>query len=272
MAKITTQMIDLLKYIQGNIPNIQDWILSTYAEFQSFLTYLPVEFASQISDSIKLAIQKLASVDLLSNLGNYAFSITTVIPNLFILVIITLVSLYMFSLYLPNIHNQFYSYFKDNTKNIMNTVLTDLKDATVGFLRAQVILSTLTYLISFVGLTILGVKYAYALALLVVIVDLLPILGTGSTLGPWAIISLIQGNYFLGIGLIVLYIVLIVGRKAVEPKILGTRIGLGPLTTLISIWIGFKVMGIIGVFLAPILIILFKALINAGVITYKLKL
>lgn len=272
IAKITTQMIDLIKYIQENIPNIEAWILNTYDEFQSFLTYLPDEFATQINDSLNSIIQKLASVDLLSNIGNYALDISTAIPNLFILAIILFVSLYLFSLYLPGIHNQFYSYFTESTKDIVNTVLTDLKNATVGFLRGQIILSSLTYLISFIGLSILGVKYSYAIALLVVIVDLLPILGTGSTLGPWAIISILQGNYVLAVGLIVLFIVLIVVRKAIEPKILGERIGLGPLTTLISIWVGFKVMGILGVFIGPLLIILIKALVNAGVITYRLKL
>ncbi|MEL7657956.1 MAG: AI-2E family transporter, partial [Bacillota bacterium] len=134
------------------------------------------------------------------------------------------------------------------------------------------VLSTFTYIVSLGGLLILDMRYALVLALLIVIVDILPILGTGSVLVPWGIVLITLGDIFSGLGLILLFIVITVLRKIIEPKILGERIGLGPLSTLISIWVGFKVMGVLGVFLAPLLIIFYKALVKAKVIQYRFSI
>jgi sporulation integral membrane protein YtvI len=179
---------------------------------------------------------------------------------------------YLISFSLPKIHEKFYDYFKDSSKGKVKVILKDLRKATVGFLQAQLILSTITYFISFIALLILNVDYAMAISFFIVIVDVLPILGTGSVLVPWAMYSLTQGETFLSISLIVLFILIVVIRRAIEPKILGERIGLNPLITLISIWVGFKVLGILGVFLGPLLVILYKALINAGIIKYKVQI
>jgi predicted PurR-regulated permease PerM len=111
-----------------------------------------------------------------------------------------------------------------------------------------------------------------ALALLIIIVDILPILGTGSVLVPWGIFSITQGYMFRGVGLIILFITITVLRRIIEPKILGERIGLGALATLISIWVGFKVLGVLGIFLAPLVVILYKALVKAKVIRYRLRI
>ncbi len=271
-TKIITEIFSLIQYIQRNIPAIQAWFVELYDEVQNFIKLLPPEIASQINKSFNKFTQKLEDIDIVSHVGNYLLDISTAIPNIFILVIIVFVSLFLFSLYLPRIHKQFLDFFKEKTQRIITVLLDEMKMATIGFLRAQIVLSVITYTISFITLTILGVKYAFALALLIIIVDLLPILGTGSTLVPWALFSIARGDTFLGIGLIVLFIVITIVRKAIEPKILGTRIGLGPLVTLISIWVGFKALGIIGVFVGPLLVILFKALVKIGVIRKNLKI
>lgn len=271
-TKILKELFSLIQFIQKNIPAIQQWFIDLYDRIQDFIKLLPTEISLQINKSFDTFLQSLSNVDIVSRLGNYAINISTAIPNLFILTIIVFVSLFLFSLYLPKIHVQFLNFFKKKTQDVIIVLSNEMKSATLGFLRAQVILSTITYLISFVSLTILGVKYAFAISFLIIIVDLLPILGTGSTLGPWAIFSIARGDIFLGVGLLVLFLVITIVRKAIEPKILGERIGLGPLITLISIWVGFKALGIIGVFLGPILVILFKALVKIGVITKKLKI
>jgi len=271
-TRILKELFSLIQYIQKNIPEILAWFVNLYDKIQDLIKLLPPEIALQINKSFNTFLQKLANIDIVSVVGNYAIDISTAIPNLFILTIIVLVSLFLFSLYLPKIHTRFLSLFKEKTQEIISVLSKEMKAATLGFLRAQIILSTITYIISFITLTILGVKYAFAISFLIIIVDLLPILGTGSTLMPWAIFSIARGDTFLGIGLIVLFLVITIVRKAIEPKILGERIGLGPLITLISIWVGFKALGVIGVFLGPILVILFKALVKIGVITKELKI
>jgi len=272
ITRITTQMVDLIKFIQKNLPNILNWVLELNTQIQDFIRLLPVEIGAQVNKSITSSINKLASLDLLTNIGTQTYNISTAIPNILILIIIVFVSIYLFSLYLHSLNEKFYSLFKKESQDKVKLVLKDMRLATIGFMQAQIILSTITYLISLVTLAILGVNYYYAIAFLVVLVDILPILGTGSFLMPWAAFSLTQGNTFLALGLVALFIIQLVVRRAIEPKILGERIGLGPLATLISIWIGFKVMGIIGVFLGPLLLILYKTFVNAGIIKNKIKL
>ncbi|OEF99237.1 sporulation integral membrane protein YtvI [Vulcanibacillus modesticaldus] len=272
ITKITTEMFNLIGFFQENIPNIQSWILNFYQQFQDFIQLLPKEIADQINQSIKGFIQILTSLDLISSIGSHTYNLTTAIPNYFIITILVFISLYLFSLNLHKINSQFYKYFKDSSREKVNIVLSEVKLATVGFIQAQFILSTITYIISLIGLAILDIRYSLAIALFIVIVDILPILGTGSVLMPWAIFSLTRGKMFLGVGLIILFFVITISRKIIEPRILGERIGLGPLTTLISIWVGFKVFGILGVFFAPLLIILFNALVKADVIRYNIKI
>lgn len=266
--KLYGQFLSLLDFLQSNGPGIQVWILNVVDQIQVYIGNLP----PQLYDMLMNWVNDLSQINFVSLIGSWTISISTAIPNLFFLSIIYFVSVALFCSQIGNIHRFFYSFFKDSSKLKVVYVLEDLRNATFGFLKAQIILSVITYIVSFTGLMILGVKYAAIIALIIIIVDILPILGTGSVLVPWALASLFMDNYFVGIGLILLYIIIIVVRRSIEPKILGERIGLGALATLISIWIGFKVMGLLGVFLFPLACIFYKALVKVGVIKINFKI
>ncbi len=272
ITKITTETLGLIKLIQKNIPIIKAWFLNLNQKLLDYIQLLPKEVSDQIKQSSTNFINKLTSVDLISNIGAHTVNITAMIPNIFILLLLIFISTYLISLNLPKINEKFFSYFKVSSKTKVAVVLKEIKKATVGFIQAQLILSTVTYLISLLGLVILGVNYALAIALFIVIVDLLPILGSGSALVPWAILAFTRGETFLSIGLIILFIVILVVRRIIEPKILGEKLGLSPLITLISIWVGYKVLGIAGVFLGPLFFILYHALVKAKVIRFKIKI
>lgn len=272
ITKIISEAYELIKFIQRNIPNIQLWFNDAAQQINDLILVFPPELGTQINSAITGFVNQLSNINLLSTWGAQTISITASIPNFFFTVLIFFIALYMINLDLNNINRRFFSYFKANSKPKAIAVLSDLRSATIGFLKAQIILSTITYIVSLGGLLILDVRYAMVLALLIVVVDILPILGTGSVLVPWGLFWITQGDIFLGIGLVLLFVVITVFRKIIEPKILGERIGLGPLSTLVSIWIGFKVMGVLGVFLAPLLVILYKALIKAKVIQYRFSI
>src|SRR5690606_15621433 len=159
-----------------------------------------------------------------------------------------------------------------SSRGKVDEVLQNLRKSIFGFLRSQLILSVLTYIITLGGFLILGVKYALAIALLVVIVDIMPILGTGSVLVPWASYLILTGDWYTGIGLIVLFLVITVFRRVVEPKILGDSVGIGALSALISLYVGFKLVGVIGVFIGPLVVIIYMAARKAGLFQTKIKL
>ena len=150
-------------------------------------------------------------------------------------------------------------------------VMTNLRSALFGYVRAQLTLISITFGIVLIGMFILRVDNPFSFALLAAIFDLLPYLGVGTLLLPWAAYAAVTGEWFLAIGLVVLYIVVIVQRNLAEPKIVGSHIGLDPLAALISIFVGLQLFGVLGFILGPVLAVLLKSLYNAQVFHYMWK-
>ncbi len=144
-------------------------------------------------------------------------------------------------------------------------VIVDLKKALFGFIRAQFTLISITAIMVLIGLLILKVDYAITIALVTGLVDLMPYLGTGVVFVPWIAYEFITGNVGLGIGLSVLYVVVIVQRQIMEPKILSSSIGLDPLATLVALFVGFKLIGFLGLIVGPIVLVIGQTLHRAGV-------
>ena len=119
-----------------------------------------------------------------------------------------------------------------------------------GYLKAEATLILVSFIISLIGLYILvflgfNIKYPLLMALFIGFVDALPILGSGTVMIPWAIISAINGDINLGLAIIVLLIIMSVVRQLLEPKLVSKNIGVHPIFTLIAMYTGFKVIGVI---------------------------
>jgi sporulation integral membrane protein YtvI len=138
--------------------------------------------------------------------------------------------------------------------------------ALIGFLKAQSIILSVTFIESFIGLTFLGIDYAFTLAIIIAVFDILPVLGTGGIYVPWAVINLILGNYRLGVGLLLLYGIIVVVRYMIEPKVVGQQLGIHPLLTLMSMFAGLKLIGVAGLILGPTTVVALKAFQHAGII------
>lgn len=122
-----------------------------------------------------------------------------------------------------------------------------------GWLKAQLKLMLVTWGIVGLGLTVLGVKYGILWAGLIALVDAVPVLGTGTVLIPWAIISFFQSKGIFGVGLLGIYVVALLVRTVLEPRLIGRQLGLDPLVTLICFYAGFTLWGFWGMLLSPIL-------------------
>lgn len=124
----------------------------------------------------------------------------------------------------------------------------------------------MTFLELTVGLLFLRVEGAVVIAFIIAILDILPVLGTGMVLLPWAVIAASSGNLPLGIGLVALYVVVTIVRNIAEPHLVGRQMGLSPVVTLIAMIVGLQFLGIAGLFLLPIATALLKSLNDSGVI------
>ncbi len=122
-------------------------------------------------------------------------------------------------------------------------------------LKSYLLLCTITAIELYLGFLLLGISNALLLAIVIALVDILPVLGSGTVIIPWAVIAVISGDLKLGIGLAILYLVITVIRNFSEPKILGAQLGVNSLFTLIAMFLGLKILGFWGLILFPIILI-----------------
>lgn len=138
--------------------------------------------------------------------------------------------------------------------------------------KAYLLIMLVTFSEMLIGLSILKLlgifnsSYIVIISVATAVVDIIPVLGTGTVLIPWAIVCLIMGNYPMAIGLGILYGVITVIRQVVEPKLVAGQLGLPPFVTISAIYIGLKTMGVLGMFIAPVMIIMVKLLNDEGII------
>ncbi|HZX20929.1 MAG TPA: AI-2E family transporter, partial [Clostridia bacterium] len=126
--------------------------------------------------------------------------------------------------------------------------------------KAYFILSFIAFIEMSIGFAILGVDYAIPIATFIALLDFLPLIGVGGILIPWGIYEIIIGQRFVGIGLIVIYIIIYIVRSALEPRVLGKQIGLSSLVTIVAMFVGFKIFGFVGFIIAPMVVIVIKQL------------
>ena len=142
------------------------------------------------------------------------------------------------------------------------SALKRLKTALGGWLKAQLKLALVTFSLALAGFFLLRISHAPLWALLVALVDAFPVLGTGTVLVPWSILSFLQGDHFLAFGLLGLYAAAALTRSILEPRLLGKQLGLDPLVTLMALYAGFRLWGIGGMILAPMLAVAATQLIT----------
>ena len=144
----------------------------------------------------------------------------------------------------------------------------DYCKATVGrLLRSYALIMGITFVEQAIGLTILGVEYSVLIALAIAVFDILPVVGSGTIMLPWAVVSLITGDMKRGVGLLILYVIITIIRQIIEPRIVGDHVGLHPLLTLVCMFVGLRVFGGMGLLGLPILCAVLVGLERDGVIT-----
>ncbi|ASK62986.1 sporulation integral membrane protein YtvI [Virgibacillus phasianinus] len=144
-------------------------------------------------------------------------------------------------------------------KAVVHDLSKHIKSSLTGFLRAQVVLMLITAASIYIGLSLLKVKYALTVAILAALLDLLPYIGTGVIFIPWICYLFITGDYAMTIQLASLYMAIVVARQIIEPKLLSASIGISPLATLLTMFVGLNLWGLLGLFISPFLLIVWNA-------------
>lgn len=160
---------------------------------------------------------------------------------------------FMTSARLPRIKAFFRTQLPAKWRKSYLPALKRLRHALAGWLTAQLKLTGVTLCILTAGFLLLRISYAPLWAALISLVDALPILGTGTILVPWSLICFLQGDHIQAVGLLGIYAVAAVLRSVLEPKLVGKQLGLDPLVTLLALYVGYRLWGILGMLLSPLL-------------------
>lgn len=186
------------------------------------------------------------------------------VPKLLIFVFTCAVSVFFISSGYSSFAGFIMRQIPENGQAIARQLKTDLYSTFGKWLKAQLVLSAVTFGELCVSFLILRINFAVLLALLVAVLDALPLIGVGTILMPWSLICLATGEYRTSIILAVTYVIVVIVRNVLEPKVIGKQLGLAPIATLVCIYIGFKAMGFFGMILLPIALIMVKQLNDKG--------
>lgn len=200
-------------------------------------------------------------------LGSAAANITNGLVGTLVMIL----AAYFFIAEREKISSQIIHFVPEDMEEHVRKVRDRLVSALGGFILAQLKIMIVIFLILLAGLLILRNPYALFLALLIAFLDLLPILGTGTVLIPWAVIVFFSGHFRHGIILLIIYLICLLTRQILQPKIIGDSIGMGTLSTLFLIYTGFKLQGVVGMIIALLVGTVVITLYRLGLFDTKLK-
>ena len=244
--------------IAARLPQLYKTVfLPALADFFEWLSALLARFAPDLSGAVQLWMQSFASAAAkLSTSASSALlaactDIAGKIPLWFLTVVVTIFCSGFISLDYPKVMQLLLlpipQKLRPGLARLKNFAATTL----LRLVRAYLLLLLITFGELCLGLWLLGVGPFAAVAAVIALLDLLPVIGTGSVLVPWAVLALLGGESGLGWGLIVLYLVITVARNFLEPRIVGSSIGLPPLLSLVCVYAGLRLFGVLGAVLMP---------------------
>ena len=195
-------------------------------------------------------------------LFSFASGLLKQIPDILLFLLTAVLSSFMLAAELPKLRLLWQKKAPPLWQRRTKPVLFRLKSTLGGWLKAQLKLMSISALVLTAGFLILRIDYPLLFGLVIALIDALPALGTGLILIPWGLFMFLQGNSFLGTGLLLLYGTAALLRTALEPRLLGKQMGLDPLLTLLALYSGYRFLGILGMILFPIGTIMVKQFWN----------
>lgn len=247
--------VEIIDTINGYVPfvDFREQLMEIWENIDVYVTTFATTLVTDLNGIIIPAIN----------------AIMNTVPPVLVGTIITIVAFYYFLAQYHRINNAVVSVFPKVVGEHLVAIKRQLVSAVFMFIKAYGVIMMITFMEAFVGFTVLGVEYAFLMAVLTAVVDIMPILGTGAVVIPWGVFEIIRGNYFIGIGLLVLYAIITVVRQFLEPKIVGKSVGLHPLLALVSMYVGLKLFGVVGLFGFPIALVIYNRLREEGFFKFK---
>lgn len=268
---LVASVVGEIKYVVTNWPFIYQRAEAQFAMYsERFLNFYHSlspnvqSFLAQAYDALRSQIAALTEPIANAAIG-FTGAAAVKLPSALVFAIVTFLASYFISSDRRKTQAVLRQLAGPKIAHRISKVILDMKRALGGYVRAQLIIMSIVFAIVFIGLLIAGVPYAAMIAIGIAVFDALPVFGSGGILIPWALFSFLMSDPRMGIILLVIYVIIVITRQALEPKIVGVHIGLPPLLTLIAMYAGLKFFGIFGIILGPVLALIIRNLYSAGV-------
>ncbi len=268
--RITTEAISFVAGLPSMAKTAYDtvivWITDLYNEYNHLL---PENFLEIVRNLLNTVYQNVLSVA--ANLtGKVTWgTVTTVIstatslPYIILTIVLTIMCTFYLSYDRERIANYFKRTFPGNVVKQFGLIKNGVFFAIFGQIRAQLFISFVLMLVVISGLIIIGKRYALLMGLIIGVADALPVVGAGLVINTWAILDLVMGHYSSALGLFIVYLTSLIVRQTIEPRIVGKQLGLYPLVTMMSMFAGFQMIGVLGLIAGPIVANICRVVLDA---------
>lgn len=267
IAKLVTEAVNFISDLPAIWQNLEADLNEVGKKWEVYYMRLPEEVqntvtsvVNNLSTYIGTFVGKISSPTM-NAIGNFAKGL----PSILIGVIMSILSAYFFVAERDYLTEFFRKYIPLSIQQKWLIGYRSMKKAVGGYFIAQFRIEIWMYILLVIGLMILGIDYAFLFALLIAILDLLPVFGTGTVLIPWAVIKFISADYRTAIGLLIIWGAGQLIRQLIQPKFIGDSIGIKPIPTLFLLYIGYKLAGVFGMIIAVPIGIILITLNDAGV-------
>lgn len=237
-----TDLPNLYENLNLQIKEVQNNLQGVYKAFPLGIQRFIDNLGDNIGSYVNVFVQKME----LPTISDAGLLVKNAAEFLFMM-IITIMSAYFFIAERERMSLQLKKILPESWGDKVKMISDNFKLAFGGYLKAQFKIMLIITIILFVGFEVINVGYAILLAIGIAFLDFLPFFGTGAVLWPWAVVELVSGNYFRMVVLLIIYLICQIVRQILQPKLVGDSIGISPLETLIFMYVGYKMKGLLGI-------------------------
>ncbi|MBE6801606.1 MAG: sporulation integral membrane protein YtvI [Ruminococcaceae bacterium] len=275
------ELKDFFTYLSNSISSVDDIIIMVENTAMNFIGKLPKGIGNAVGGYVTDFFDNLgnkgSSLDLsaLSAPLSGAWSVVKGIPSFILSLVVTIISCVFMTAEYDKVRDMILEMCSEETgEKLINAKRTVTKG--IGkLIKAYATLMIITFTEVFLGLNLMKLigiydgGYIAIIAFVTCIVDIIPVLGTGTILIPWAVYNIITGNFAFGIALLLLYAVITVIRQVIEPKLVANQVGLPSIVTIMAMFLGGRVLGALGIIILPLTVIVLKLMYDEGIIGRK---
>ena len=273
ISKAISESTSLLANLNVYFGDTYTWAMGLISDLQEGKLQIPAEVVSLVQNSLDgiLNTVKVLVTEVLTSLVNTASAVPSTITYTFITILAIIFTCMDRDYVIKQIQRQIPKKWLEH----VNVIVKETFSVSWNYIKAEAKLSLGCFVLMLIGLTLINlfginVGYPVTMAIFIGFVDLLPLFGAGAVMIPWAIWSLLTGNVPLAIAIMVLWGIWAIIKNLAEPKVVSKQMGLHPILTLFGMYTGFKLIGVLGLLLGPIILIIikniFREMIQKGVL------